>query len=114
MMTITFTAIEQHIPELIRNFEVCLRSGFSLPQSFEIVAKDLSNLAGQEAQRVFDELEAGTELETALNNWLERMPSRDLDLFIATIKVQREVGGNLADKFRLLRQVMEKRKGVLL
>jgi len=51
-------------------------------------------------------------LNKALDNWLEYSPNGDLDLFVATIKVQQEVGGNLADKLRLLNQILAHRKGI--
>ena len=97
------------IPEIIRNFEVCLRSGYSLSQAFEIVGQDLGGPTGQQTHRVYEELNNGTPLDAALDNWLARCPQPDLDLFVATIKVQREVGGNLADKLRLLGQIMARR-----
>jgi tight adherence protein B len=36
-------------------------------------------------------------MERALDNLLRRIPSDDLDLVIAAMNVQREVGGNLAE-----------------
>ena len=39
----------------------------------------------------------GVPMETALENLKRRIPSRDLDLVITAMNVQREVGGNLAE-----------------
>ena len=48
-------------------------------------------------------------LPQALDHWLARVPSDDLNLVVATIQVQLEIGGNLADKLNLLGQIMDKR-----
>lgn len=103
------TTFDKQVPLLIRNLENALRSGYNVRQALEIVAQDLPAPLGEEAQRTVSELEAGTPFPEALNHWLERVPSADLDLVLATIKVQLEVGGNLADKLQLLGQILEKR-----
>ncbi len=109
----TTLQINTQIPELIHQLEVCLRAGYNLRQSLEIATKDLPEPFADEVQQVITNLEGGIALPAALDQWLERTPSADLDLLIATVKVQLEVGGNLADKFRLLGQIMEKRRGLL-
>ena len=42
-------------------------------------------------------MQIGIPMEQALDNLFRRIPSPDLDLIIAAINVQREVGGNLAE-----------------
>lgn len=108
-MVTTTTAFDEQIPLFIRNLEVALRSGYSVKQAFEIIAKDMPAPAGSEAQWVVDEWPAGKKFTQVFENWLTRTPSHDLDLLIATIRVQLEVEGNLADTLQLLAQIMEKR-----
>lgn len=103
------TVFDRQLPLLIRNVENALRAGYNIRQSFEIVAKDMPDPAGAQARQLVDELDAGIDLPQALDNLLARIPSRDLDLVIAALRVQFEVGGNLADKLNLLAQVMDKR-----
>jgi len=100
---------ESQLPLLLRVFENSLRSGYSIRQSLEIIAQELPAPASEQVQQTVDELAANTPMPEALEHWLQRMPSPDLDLVIATIHVQRESGGNLADKFNLLAQIMAKR-----
>jgi len=111
-MSSSYSDYKHQVNELIRNFEVCLRSGYSLIQCFEIIGNDLEDPIGSEAKKVSEQLKTGVKLNNALDNWLEHSPNGDLDLFVATIKVQQEVGGNLADKFRLLNQILAHRKGI--
>lgn len=109
MTTAPTTAFDKQVPLLIRNLEVALRSGYSVKQALEIVAKDLPDPLGKEARHTVSEISAGITFNDALDHWLVRVPSTDLDLVIATLKVQLEVGGNLADKLQLLAQIIEKR-----
>lgn len=73
-----------------------LRSGYSLLQSMELVAREGSAPMSDEFKRVVREVGLGLSSQEALNNLLRRMPSDDLDLMITAINIQYEVGGNLA------------------
>jgi tight adherence protein B len=74
-----------------------LRSGYSLLQSMETVAKELAPPVSEEFGRVVREIGLGLSNEEALNNLLRRVNSDDLDLMITAINVHHEVGGNLAE-----------------
>jgi len=74
-----------------------LRSGYSLLQSMETVARELSPPIATEFDRVVREVGLGLTYEQAMNNMLRRVPSDDLDLMTTAINVQHEVGGNLAE-----------------
>jgi len=73
-----------------------LRSGYSLLQSMELVAKESPDPIGTEFKRVVREVGLGISPQEALQNLFARMPSEDLDLLITAINIQYEVGGNLA------------------
>ncbi len=74
-----------------------LRSGYSLLQSMETVAKELAPPASEEFGRVVREIGLGLSNEEALNNLLRRVNSDDLDLMITAVNVHHEVGGNLSE-----------------
>ena len=73
-----------------------LRSGYSLLQSMELIAREAPAPMGDEFQRVIREVSLGLATREALSNMLRRVPSDDLDLLITAINIQSEVGGNLA------------------
>lgn len=73
-----------------------LRSGYSLLQSMELVAREGAAPTSDEFQRVVREVGLGLTPEQALANLVRRMNSDDLDLMVTAINVQHEVGGNLA------------------
>jgi len=74
-----------------------LRSGYSLLQSMETVAKELAPPVSEEFGRVVREIGLGLSNQEALDNLLRRVNSDDLDLMITAITVHHEVGGNLAE-----------------
>jgi len=74
-----------------------LRSGYSVLQSLDAMARELPSPASVEFARVVQEVRLGIPMEVAMANLLRRVPSEDLDLVITAVNVQREVGGNLAE-----------------
>lgn len=74
-----------------------IRSGYSVLQAMEAVAREMGPPIAEEFDRVVREVQLGLTVEQALDNMLRRIDSEDLDLMITAIKVQREVGGNLAE-----------------
>ena len=107
MTTKTF---DKQIPLLLRLLENALRSGYNLAQSFELATQELQAPALDEVNQLLAEIKSGTPLPEAFANWLKRNPSEDLKLIVATLHVQLEVGGNLADKFQLLGQILAMRE----
>jgi tight adherence protein B len=74
-----------------------LRSGYSLLQSMEMVARELPSPMNQEFRRVTREIGLGLSTQEALNNLLRRIQSDDLDMMITAINIHHEVGGNLSE-----------------
>ena len=74
-----------------------LRAGYSIMQALEAVSKELPPPISDEFRRVVQEMQLGIPMDVALENLTRRIPSKDLDLLVTAINVQREVGGNLAE-----------------
>ena len=74
-----------------------LRSGYSLLQSMEMVARELPAPMSEEFARVTREIGLGLSNEEALNNLYRRIQSDDLDMMITAINIHHEVGGNLSE-----------------
>lgn len=101
---------EQQPLDFLRHFSDKLRAGYSIGQILEGIDQEVADPIAGELKIVGEEMRAGSPLEEALDRWLARMPTEALNLVIATIKVQLEQGGNLADKLDLIGQVIAKRK----
>lgn len=100
---------DKQIPLLLRLLENSLRSGYNVEQSLNLAAEELTSPAQEDVRQVLADFRSGMALTDAFAIWLKRTPSQDLNLVLATFLVQREVGGNFADKLNLLAQILNKR-----
>ena len=90
-------AFDEQLSDTLNLWVNALRSGFSVLQAIEAIAKELPPPISQEFDRLLQEIRLGIDMEESLDNVLRRMPSEDFDLVVTAVKVQREVGGNLAE-----------------
>ena len=74
-----------------------LKSGYGLMQSFEFAGRQLPGPAGLEIRRMLREANLGMSAEEALNALGDRIDSKDMDMVLTAINIQRAVGGNLAE-----------------
>ena len=87
----------EQLPDMLNLMVNGLRAGYSTLQSMEAISKELPPPISEEFRRVVQEQALGIDVGLALENLVRRIPSDDLDLVITAMKVQREVGGNLAE-----------------
>ena len=74
-----------------------LRSGAALPQSMEIVSRDLGGPMTEEMSLVLHEYRLGMDLPESLDRLCERMPGEDLALLVTAIRLTMQSGGSLAE-----------------
>jgi tight adherence protein B len=86
------------------------RSGMTINQGIDLVAKETSAPAGDEFKRISNEIKLGIPLETALRSVQKRNSSRDFQLFVATILIQKKTGGNLSAILESMAHTLEDRK----
>jgi len=86
-----------------------LRAGYSTLQALEAVSKELPPPISDEFRRVVQEMQLGVPMERALDNLFRRINSKDLDLVITAMNVQREVGGNLSEILETISHTIRER-----
>jgi tight adherence protein B len=74
-----------------------LSAGLSLAQSIDTIVKEGNEPIAGEFRRVVIETRLGVTLEDSMEGVAERMQSRDFAWVVMAIRIQREVGGNLAE-----------------
>jgi tight adherence protein B len=74
-----------------------LRSGAALPQSIELVSRDIGGPMTEEFSLVLHEYRLGIDLAESLNRLVERMPNEDLMLLVTSVRLTLQSGGSLAD-----------------
>jgi tight adherence protein B len=74
-----------------------LKAGYGFMQAMEMVAKEMNPPIQAEFARVMQEVNLGSTTEEALIHLTERITSKDLDLVVTAMLIQRQIGGNLAE-----------------
>jgi tight adherence protein B len=105
-------AFERQLPDTLTLLASSLRAGFSFMQGLEAVAQEIGPPMRRELQRVFTEVRLGRTPEDALDDAAVRMGSNDLAWTVMAIKIQREVGGNLATLLDTVADTMQKRERI--
>jgi Flp pilus assembly protein TadB len=90
-------AFSEQLPDVLQLIAGSLQSGFSLPQSLDAVVREDTQPAAGEFSRALAEARIGADLEDALQRVADRLDSIDLRWTVMAIRIQREVGGNLAE-----------------
>jgi tight adherence protein B len=76
-----------------------LKSGLSIVQSLGLVTAEMPNPIRQEFNLVLNENKLGVSLEEAFNNLAKRIRNDDVEMFVTSINILKETGGNLAETF---------------
>ncbi len=74
-----------------------LSAGLSLAQSIDTIVREGTEPISSEFRRVVVETRLGVTLEDSLDGVADRMQSKDFEWVVMAIRIQREVGGNLAE-----------------
>ena len=76
-----------------------LKSGLSIVQSLGLVSQEMANPIQQEFTLVLSENKLGVSLEEAFLNLSKRIKADDVEMFVTSINILKETGGNLAETF---------------
>jgi len=76
-----------------------LKSGLSVQQSLSLVVEEMPNPVSQEFNLLLNQTKLGVPLEEAFISLSERIPSEDVQMFVSSVVILKETGGNLADAF---------------
>ena len=74
-----------------------LSAGLSLAQSIDTIVREGNEPIASEFRRVVVESRLGVTLEDSLEGVAQRMQSKDFEWVVMAIRIQRQVGGNLAE-----------------
>jgi len=101
---------ETQLPDVLNLLAGSMRAGFSFAQGLEAVAEEASEPSRRELQRVYAESRLGRPIEDSLEESADRMQSIDLVWAVMAIRIQREVGGNLAELLDTVADTMTERE----
>jgi len=90
-------ALSAQIPDALDMLTSALRSGFAFLRGLQLIQTQMHPPIAQEIGRVVEEVQFGTALADALDNLVMRTNDYDMELIVAAVQTQLEVGGNLAE-----------------
>lgn len=102
--------IVEQLPEICRTLANATRSGMTLTQGVNLVAQEINEPAKSEFQRIAQEIALGIDFNSALKSMEKRINSREFQLFVATLLIQKKAGGNLYSVLDEMSQTLEERK----
>ncbi len=95
-------AFQAQLPDTFVLVANSLKAGFSFLQALEMVAREAAAPSSDEFRKVVREINLGVSVEEALNSLTRRMPGEDLELAVAAILIQRQMGGNLSELLEVI------------
>lgn len=88
---------ENAFPDALDLMTNALRAGYSLQAAMEFVGRESQAPLRQEFLRFYDEQRLGVDVRTALLAMQERIGTEEARLFVTSLIIQRETGGNLVE-----------------
>lgn len=86
-----------------------LRAGLSVPQALGMVVDEMPPPISQEFGIILQQNRVGVTLEECFENLAARVPTQDNDMFVSSVNILRETGGNLAEVFDTIVSVIRER-----
>lgn len=101
--------LEAQLVDALTLISSSLRAGHSFMQALELASHDMAPPLAPELARVLREAKLGLSVDEAFGKLVSRFDSRDLELAITGVLIQRQVGGNLAQVLDGIAGTVEKR-----
>nr|WP_277352133.1 type II secretion system F family protein [Knoellia sp. DB2414S] len=103
---------EAQLPDVLTLVASSLSTGFSLLQALDAVSKDAAEPAAKEFSRALAETRIGADIGESLERLSERTGSSNMRWTVMAIRIQREVGGNLAETLRTTAATLRERESL--
>jgi tight adherence protein B len=100
---------DEQLPSTLQLLSGALQAGHSLQQAVDTVVHEAGDPIAAEFQRVLTEARLGRPLEEAFEAMAKRTRSVDFEWTVMAIRLQRQVGGNLAEVLSTVSQTIRDR-----
>lgn len=104
------SAFLAQLPDTLQLISGSLSAGYSLPQAIDAVVRQGTPPISDELRKALVEARLGAPIEDALEDVAERMSSKDFGWVVMAIRVQRQVGGNLAEVLSITAATLRERE----
>lgn len=89
-----------------------IKAGLSVPQSMDRVIKNISGPLSQEFNLILNKNRLGMPLEQSLEEFSQRVPTPDIQMFTSSINILKETGGNLGVTFETIVETIRDRQKI--
>lgn len=89
--------LEEQLPEAIDMIVNAMRAGFSFQAAMKFVGEEMPAPIGEEFSTFYDEQRLGLDVRDALQDLQDRIGTLDIKMFVTSLLIQRETGGNLSE-----------------
>jgi tight adherence protein B len=106
--------MQEQFPVALDVFVRSLRAGHPIAAALNLLTVEMPDPIGAEFRMVADELTYGGELRDALQAMAERWDLEEMHMFVVSLSVQSETGGNLAEILENLVKVIRDRASMMM
>ena len=89
-----------------------VKAGLSVQQCMERVQENMANPISQEFGLVLSQMRIGRSLQEALNDLGTRIPRPDVQMFVTSVNILQETGGNMGETFQTITYTVRERQKV--
>lgn len=100
---------EEHFPDAIDLLNRSIRAGHAFSTGLQVVAEESPQPVSNEFRQVFEEQKYGLPLRDSLLALGDRIDTVDVRMFVTSVLIQRESGGNLAENLENLANLVRAR-----
>jgi tight adherence protein B len=100
---------DEQLPDAVDVMKRAMRAGHPFNACLKLVAEDMDEPIAREFQQTFADVNYGNDLRRALLGLLLRVPNSNLMAVVTAVLIQKETGGNLAEIFERISQVIRSR-----
>ena len=112
--TRTRKKMQEQFPVALDVFVRGLRAGHPIAAALDLLTVEMPDPIGTQFGLVVDEVTYGAELRDALQTMAERWDLEDMRMFVVSLSVQNETGGNLAEILENLTKVIRERQSMFM
>lgn len=106
--------MQEQFPVALDVFVRGLRAGHPVAAALDLLTVEMPDPIGSEFGAVMDEVTYGAELRDALADLAERWDMDDIRMFVVSLSIQSETGGNLAEILENLSRVIRERAAMMM
>jgi len=106
--------MQDQFPVALDVFVRGLRAGHPIAAALDLLTVEMPDPIGSQFGIVVDEVTYGADLRDALTAMADRWDLEDMRMFVVSLAVQSETGGNLAEILENLSQVIRERASMML